>query len=510
MASKAQNDEIIDPNGLDLFRLTMMVITASICGGIFSLAGDMAAGGANTGAVIVSWGICFIGVFALMMVFNGLSQARPDLTGGIYAYAAAGFGDYIGFNSAWGYWISACLSNVSFALLLFSALGYFFPAFGAGNNLLSIICASVFLWFLTALVLRGVKEAAGINTIVTLAKLVPLGLFVLSIVLLGKFNVDIFMDNFWGEPAGPGFGEQVVSTMIALVWVFTGIEGAVVISGRAKYVRDVGRSTALGFAAVFTLYLIISWLSLGHYAARGDGTARNALQAGISRARNRSWLALAIVNLGVILSLVGAMLGYVIIASETPFEAARQGSFPLAFAKTNTHDAPVVTILVSSGITQLFLIVSYVAASTYQFFYSCAVNTILVPYVCSAAYYMVIGWKNEYLDGPHAPSVGKARFFGTLGFIYTLFLVWSTGLQGVMITTILFAPAIPVYMLGERGRGKPVLPHLHDKLIAAVVIVVAIISLYLHFAGHCADCLGLRQASSLGTPTEASRAGAVR
>ena len=145
MASKAQNDEIIDPNGLDLFRLTMMVITASICGGIFSLAGDMAAGGANTGAVIVSWGICFIGVFALMMVFNGLSQARPDLTGGIYAYAAAGFGDYIGFNSAWGYWISACLSNVSFALLLFSALGYFFPAFGAGNNLLSIVCASVFL-----------------------------------------------------------------------------------------------------------------------------------------------------------------------------------------------------------------------------------------------------------------------------------------------------------------------------------------------------------------------------
>lgn len=145
-AARPVNEEIIDPNGLDLFRLTMMVITASICGGIFSLAGDMAAGGANTGAVIISWLICFAGVFALMMVFNGLSQARPDLTGGIYAYAAAGFGEYVGFNSAWGYWISACLSNVSFALLLFSALGYFFPAFGAGNNVLSIVCASIFLW----------------------------------------------------------------------------------------------------------------------------------------------------------------------------------------------------------------------------------------------------------------------------------------------------------------------------------------------------------------------------
>ena len=177
------------------------------------------------------------------------------------------------------------------------------------------------------------------------------------------------------------------------------------------------------------------------------------------------------------------MLGYVIIASETPFEAARQGSFPLAFAKTNKAGAPVVTVLVSSSITQLFLILSAVASSTYQFFYTCAVNTILIPYVCSAAYYMVIGWKKEHLDGPHTPSVRTARIFGTLGFIYTLFLVWSTGLQGVMITTILFAPAIVVYAIGERDRGKPVLPRTSDKVIAVVVVILAIVSLYLHFSG---------------------------
>lgn len=482
VVERVGDDGIIDPNGLDLFRLTMMVITASICGGIFSLAGDMAAGGANSGAVIVSWAICFIGVFALMMVFNGLSQARPDLTGGIYAYAAAGFGDYVGFNSAWGYWISACLSNVSFALLLFSALGYFFPVFGEGNNMISIICASVFLWFLTFLVTRGVKEAAGINTIVTLAKLVPLGMFVLSIVLLGKFNPDIFMDNFWGEPGGPSFGEQVVSTMIALVWVFTGIEGAVVISGRAKYVKDVGRATAFGFIAVFVLYLIISLLSLGIMPREEMAQLATPSMAGILE-HAIGQVGAAVVNLGVVLSLVGAMLGYVIIASETPFEAARQGSFPKSFAKTNDRGAPIVTVLVSSSITQLFLVLSAVAASTYQFFYSCAVNTILIPYVCSAAYYMVIGWKNEHLDGPRAPKLATARFFGTLGFIYTIFLVWSTGLQGVMITTILFAPGILVYAAGEKGRGKPVLPAVHDKVIALVVVIVALISLYLHFSG---------------------------
>ncbi len=315
--------EIIDPNGLNLFRLTMMVITASICGGIFSLAGDMAAGGASTGAVLISWAICFVGVFSLMMCFYGLSQIRPDLTGGIYAYAAAGFGDYVGFNSAWGYWISACLSNVSFAILLFSALGYFFHPFEGGNNLLSCICASVFLWVLVLLVARGVKEATGINVVVTIAKLIPLALFVVSIILLGKFNPDIFFANFWGEPGGPDLSTQIISTMIALVWVFTGIEGAVVISGRAKYAKDVGRVTAIGFIAVFVLYFIISLESMGIMSRAEMAALPTPSMAGILECAIGP-IGASIVNLGVVLSLLGAMLGYVIIAAETPFEAARQ------------------------------------------------------------------------------------------------------------------------------------------------------------------------------------------
>ena len=474
--------QIIDPNGMSLFRLTMMVVTASICGGIFSLAGDMAAGGANTGAVLVSWAICFVGVFALMMCFNGLSQARPDLTGGIYAYAAAGFGDFVGFNSAWGYWISACLSNVSFALLLFSALGYFFHPFEGGNNLLSCVCASIFLWVLVILVSRGVKEAAGVNVIVTIAKCVPLAMFVLSIVLLGKFDPAIFMDNFWGEPGGPDFGTQVVSTMIALVWVFTGIEASVVVSGRAKYAKDVGRAAAIGFVGVFVLYLLISILSLGIMPRAEMAELATPSMAGILE-HAIGPAGAAIVNLGVVLSLMGAMLGYVIISAETPFEAARQGVFPKAFAKMNKNEAPIVTTLVSAGITQLFLILSVFSESTYQFFYACAVNTILVPYVCSAAYYMKIAWQNKHLENLGKNGLAKARFFGTLGFIYTIFLVWTGGVQGIMITTILFTPGIIVYAIGQRQRSKPILPNAVDKVIAAIIVIAMVVSIYLIATG---------------------------
>ena len=87
-------------------HLIAAVITAVIGGGVFTMAGDMAAAGANTGAVLIGWLVC-IGVFCLMMCFYALNHCKPKLTGSIYSYARAGFGEFMGFNSAYGCWISA-------------------------------------------------------------------------------------------------------------------------------------------------------------------------------------------------------------------------------------------------------------------------------------------------------------------------------------------------------------------------------------------------------------------
>ena len=159
---------------LGLFRLVTTVITLIIGGGVFTLSGDQAAGGASGAAIITAWSISAIGVLCLVLCFYALSRVKPNLKGGIYSYANAGFGDFLGFNSAWGYWISALLCTVSFSALLFSALSYFFPIFGAGNNLPSIIGASILLWFYIFLVSRGIKEVTGINAIVTISKIIPI------------------------------------------------------------------------------------------------------------------------------------------------------------------------------------------------------------------------------------------------------------------------------------------------------------------------------------------------
>jgi len=144
-----------EPGKLALLPLVL----ASAVGGVFNLPRDMSAA-ASPGAIVIGWLITGIGMLMLAFVYQGLAVRKPALNAGPYAYAKAGFGDFVGFNSAWGYWISAFLGNVAFLVAIFSALAYFAPVFGSGNTLAAIIGASVALWVVHALVLRGVKEAA--------------------------------------------------------------------------------------------------------------------------------------------------------------------------------------------------------------------------------------------------------------------------------------------------------------------------------------------------------------
>lgn len=90
----------------------------------------------------------------------------------------------MGFNSAWGYWISALLCTVSFSALLFGALSYFFPIFGGGTNLPSVIGASLLIWFYVFLVSRGIKEATGVNAVITISKFVPIFVAITAIIFL--------------------------------------------------------------------------------------------------------------------------------------------------------------------------------------------------------------------------------------------------------------------------------------------------------------------------------------
>src|SRR6185436_10790159 len=127
---------------LGLAALIALVLGSMIGGGIFSLPQTISV---NAGAfpALIAWTITGAGMLTLALIFQSLSIRKPDLNAGVFAYAKAGFGEYVGFLSALGYWAAACLGNVSFLVLYKSTLGAVIPAYGAGNTPAAVATTSI-------------------------------------------------------------------------------------------------------------------------------------------------------------------------------------------------------------------------------------------------------------------------------------------------------------------------------------------------------------------------------
>jgi arginine:ornithine antiporter/lysine permease len=483
-AAPAVPAAMVEPGKLTLLPLIALVVGSMIGGGVFNLPRDMSVG-ASPGAIIIGWVITGVGMLMLAFVYQGLALRKPDLNAGPYAYAKAGFGDFVGFNSAWGYWISAFLGNVAYAVAIFSALSYFAPVFGDGNNLPAIIGASLALWAIHALVLRGVKEAALINTITTLAKLVPLFLFILAALI--AFNWDKFTFSFWGaaDPAAglEGLGsimDQVKSTMLVTLWVFIGIEGASVYSGRAARRSDVGRATVIGFLGALGIYVLVSLLATGVLSQTELAGLKVPSMAGVMEAIVGPWGA-ALINLGLVVSVGGAFLSWTLLCAEIPYICAKDGTFPRWFAAENANGSPKNSLWATNLLIQLFLILSFFSKDAYQFFYFIASVAILPPYVLSGAYALKLAASGETYEGDPRRR-NRDLLVGTMATVYGLWLVYAAGLSYLLMCAILFVPGIFVFALAKRERGEPALAGM-DGLIAAALVGLGLLACWLIWNG---------------------------
>lgn len=466
-----------NPNGkgLGTLRLTMFGIGLILASSAFAIPGDFAASGAYPLASLIGWGIAGIGMLSLCMCYLRLGIARPDLTSGLYTYAREGFGDFIGFCSAWGYWISAILAQISFITMFFSSLGYFFPAFSGGYNIPALIISSVIIWLLAVLVLRGVNQAVTINVIVVAAKLLPVLVLLLAIVFAQAFDPDVFMANFTGEGSGMSLMDQVKGTTFITVWIFIGIEGSVVISARAKNTKVAGRATIICFLCMLALYMMISILSMGVMPTEELAQLETPSVAGVLEAVVGGWGA-TLVNFAVLVSIAGALFTYTILCIDSGFAPAANGCFPKFFTKENKHGAPVTATIIATAVIQLFLIIIYFNDSTYQICYALSTSMIMYPYFLSGLYCLKATIKGETLQGVNSGGT-KAWIwiFAIIGAVYGAWMIYASGWQAVLASAVLFGPGILLYLYTQKQKGIKLFPKAVDA-VATVVIVVAFVA----------------------------------
>lgn len=461
---------------LSLVTLTGMVVGSMVGAGIFSLPQAFGRATGPLGAII-AWTIAGIGMLMVAFVFQSLAQRRPDLDAGIFMYAKEGFGDYLGFLSALGYWAAALLGNVTYFILVKSTLGLFFPAFGDGNTLVAVATSSVLLWVFHSLILKGIRQAAALNTVVTVAKILPILAFLLLVLL--AFDWEIFRESLQGgDEAGSGsLATQVRNTMLVTVFVFVGIEGASVYSRYARRRADVGTATVTGFLFVLALMLAVTLLSYGVMPKEDLAQLRNPSMAGVLAAATGPWGAV-FVSIGLIISVAGAYIAWVLLAAEILYSAATNKTMPEFLARQNSSGVPANALWLTNLIVQAFLILSMFSDYAFMLAVAMTSSMILVPYLLVAAFGVKSTLQPD-ASGMRLRIGSREAIQSLLALIYTAGLIYAAGLKYLLLTTLIYVPGTILFVIARNEQNSKAFrfPELIGFSLISVGFIVAVLGI---------------------------------
>lgn len=446
------------PVRLGFIGLVALTFGMMVGAGIFNIPQNMASA-AGVGGVVISWLVTAAGMFFLVLTFKLLADFRPDLNAGIYQYAAEGFGPYMGFNMAWGYWLCTAFANVAYAVMLNDTCGAFFPSLLL-HDWHTLVFGIILIWTYYFIVASGLKTAKVLTVVLSGVKIASI---LLIIILLGlNFRYQTFVLPDLTDTSG--LLEQIRGTMLVTLWCFIGIEGAAIMAGRAKRSRDIGRATIVGFLAAWLLYFLVSVLCYGVMSRPELAGLKDPSVAYCLRSVIGSW-AYWLVIISVIISLGGGWVAWTLVCAEVPYAAAKVSILPRSFMKLNRHQMPAYGLAISSVVMTLFLLLVMTADDVYMAALNITGMMILPCYLLSGLYL----WKT---------TRGRSRFVGAGCTLFCAWMIYAGGLSLFLQTSLFYLMGFGFYFRVRRELHAPLLSR-RERVGFALLILAAAYSLFI-------------------------------
>ena len=319
--------------------LVAFAINRVIGAGIFGIPAVLYAG---VGAMSIAALLLAALVVSLITVCFSEVGSRYEDTGGPYLYALRTFGPAVGFEIGWLMWVTQLGGFASVTNLFVNYVGWFFPSATSGIGRAAIVTAIV--GALTVVNVLGVRRAAAVNNFLTVAKLIPLALFV----IVGAFHVE-----------GARLVPEAMPTVAALagavllaIYAFTGFEVLGVPSSEiADPARTIPFALLTGLAVVTTVYMGVQVVAVGTLPNLG-GSERPLAEAA-ERIFGRAGAVVMVT--GALISTLGVSHAILLAAGRMPFAMAERGQLPAAIAAVHpTHRTPWVGLVLSAACMLLF------------------------------------------------------------------------------------------------------------------------------------------------------------
>jgi APA family basic amino acid/polyamine antiporter len=457
MSSTTHAAQVDRKRTIGLTTATALVVGNMIGSGVFLLPSSLAAYG---GISLVGWLFTAAGSFLLAWVFARMARGFPR-TGGPYAYSRRAFGDFVGFQTAWAYWIAAWLGNVAIAVAFVSYLGHFIdPLAGStsSDHVLQALVAAATIWGLTLVNVRGIRQAGIVQTLTTLLKLVPL----VAVACIGIFWINSGNFQPFNTSGDSTFGAVSGSAALTL-WAFIGLESATIPAEHVRNPeRNVARATLIGTVIAAVVYILGTMAVLGILS----GKALTSSTAPFADAATQIWGGWAgdVVAIGAIVSTFGCLNGWILIQGQMPFAAARDGLFPKSFARLNRFGVPGLGIVISTALITLFMIPNYNSSTVNRFtdFILLATTTTLIAYIYGVGAQLMLAVQN-----PRRFAAGHVIRELTIAVLATAYAVWALYGAGYRSTTwalILVFAGMPFYawMKAQAAKEHPELGYATD------------------------------------------------
>tara|TARA_R110002049_G_scaffold44913_1_gene131399 strand:- start:2340 stop:3647 length:1308 start_codon:yes stop_codon:yes gene_type:complete len=428
------------PQKIGLITSTSLVVGNMIGAGIFLLPATLAKYGSIS---ILGWLFTAAGAMVLAKIFSNMSRIFPSISGGPYAYSKAGFGDFIGFLVAWGYWISIWVSNAALVTAIISALSVFFPELKT-NSILAVSIGLGIIWLLTWINSRGVSASGKFQVITTVLKLTPL----VFVILLGVFYFDI--NNF------PSFNVTGSSDLVALsgaatltLYAFLGIESASIPAGSVKNPeKTIPRATMLGTIISTLVYILGTVVLFGMLPidVLQNSPAPFADAGKIIGGDYAGYFVAA----GAAIAALGCLNGWILLSGQLPMATAKDNMFPRVFKRENKNGAPYLGLIIGSILTSVVMLMNYTKGLVDQFSFiaNLVVFAALIPYLFVAAAYIIVRIEKKL----HFNNALKTFILGSLGFAYALWAIYGSGNDTVFFGFLLLMAGVPFYVLMQWNK----------------------------------------------------------
>ena len=429
---------------LGLPTATALVVGNMIGSGIFLLPASLAAVAIASGSgSLLAWALTGIGAMLLAAVFATLGRAYPR-TGGPYAFAHRAFGSFIGFQTAWGYWIAAWAGNAAIAIAFTGYLTVFWPSLAASKLAMAGVTIGV-VWVLTIVNILGVRATGVVQLLTTVLKFVPLAL----IGVIGLFYMQA--DNFkpfapHGLGTGTGMWGGITAAAALTLWAFIGLESATVPAEEVKDPeRTIPRATVLGTLVTTLVYIVATVAIIGIVPLAQLADSSSPFAAAANEMFGGTWG--KIVAAVALVSAFGCLNGWILIQGRVPLAAAEDGLFPERFGRVHGRSrTPVFGLVVSSALVSALVMMNYTKGLVDQFTFIILLATLttVVPYAFAAAaeIYLFITERERFA----ARNLVRPTIVATLGFAYAIFAIWGMGWDIIGKGFLLLMVGVPVYV----------------------------------------------------------------